>query len=671
MWVLGSQNDDEHNVRLVAAQQTKGKGDDDLLIRLIDEMSFWNSSSHTPEKVHEGGQNRRRPRSTNEAWTATSAAGSLSSSDTHYDTRGELNSRNKNEKEKSSKEVVWKTAVDPATGQTYYYDSISRTSQWEKPAELRALEKQRKEERRRNDELFFKEMEKNILSSLEKGELIPGLSTILTKDSAKKPGESFLHIGPPREPKSPPLGTTNHICETPTSTSGRVRTISAMDEVLLAELQRDTAISAGADVRNKDDLPPRQMEHILPKSGRPPLPTGTSRRDVVEDDDALCSMELSPDPVQGDKMAHPFHRDGVSMIEAISSPMLTHEDALAGESLLDEPIQDETALIAEIATVTPNARLPKALHARRNTGGTIYLQNTIYNPDIQATITCVCGVYRAHVVQAVENDVGNVSAAVVNLSDSDLPDTLNVKVFRDKRGVGSRTTAIPSVPSLSDILTFYQEFYQRSKMEQDTIIMSLIYVERLIKATNGVLAPCPENWRSILFACMVLASKVWDDLSMWNIDFSNVSAATAGLSAFTLSRINQLELALLKALNFDVRVPAGEYAKYYFLIRTMLLRSGLMQENSKPLQRKKDDDASFSKLENLTTKYQLNTLPKPTADGNVKNSTMSSNTKEGISRPEPIRYRVQSLDGAMTFLNAGNKPGPVLRDTVCLEQLMG
>ena len=27
---------------------------------------------------------------------------------------------------------VWKTAVDPSTGQTYYYDPVSRQTQWEK-----------------------------------------------------------------------------------------------------------------------------------------------------------------------------------------------------------------------------------------------------------------------------------------------------------------------------------------------------------------------------------------------------------------------------------------------------------------------------------------------------------------------------------------------------------
>jgi hypothetical protein len=108
----------------------------------------------------------------------------------------------------------------------------------------------------------------------------------------------------------------------------------------------------------------------------------------------------------------------------------------------------------------------------------------------------------------------------------------------------------PTLPSLDEIISFYEDFYQRSQMEHDTIIMSLIYVERLIKETNGQLVPGAENWKSVLFSCMVLASKVWDDLSMWNVDFSNVCGRghSAALSSFTLLRINELELALLQCL---------------------------------------------------------------------------------------------------------------------------
>ena len=171
---------------------------------------------------------------------------------------------------------------------------------------------------------------------------------------------------------------------------------------------------------------------------------------------------------------------------------------------------------------------------------------------------------------------------------------------------GNHSMLVMNIPTLYEIKAFYREFYQRSQMEHDTIIMSLIYVERLVKQTGGALAPNPYNWRSILFSCMILASKVWDDLSMWNIDFSNVSVAAASsssssnnnttasmnpngggagndgnlLSAFSLQRINQLELAVLGNLHFRTAIPASEYAKYYFLIRTMLIRSGLLGNNN-------------------------------------------------------------------------------------------
>lgn len=111
-------------------------------------------------------------------------------------------------------------------------------------------------------------------------------------------------------------------------------------------------------------------------------------------------------------------------------------------------------------------------------------------------------------------------------------------------------------------------------MENECIIMTLIYVEKLVKVTKGRFCIRFDNWRSTLFACMILASKVWDDLSMWNVDFSQIN------SQFDLPRINELELALLDALSYEVKVPAGEYAKYYFHLRSMMARLGVInQEN--------------------------------------------------------------------------------------------
>lgn len=584
--LLQRQEDDyqfHRNLHLLATQTSRSNPNEcQVWNELLEELSFSKAGSESVSDTSDN-ETRRRRRS------LTGVDG------------GEANDAKAKPPQPITTAPVWKTAIDPTTGRTYYYDAVTRATQWHKPPEIRALEKKKKEERRKRDAQFFREMERNILESLKRGELIPGIP------NANK-SSSVVDVGPPREPRSPP---DDALAIHRKAVAPRVRTISGMDEVMLAELKDDRM--------GRSFVNPKPIE---PRSGRPPLPAGPSKRPSEDEDCDSDPMELSPDMTHPSKVALPMRRSG-------SSGSLVDSDLLAGESLLDEPIQCESDMIAELTNGET-----KPLHTRRNTGGTIYLKTTIYNPDIKATIKCVCGVYRTHIVQAAEQQATRSPVSVVTN-----PNDLDIQVFDDPYSQGCT-----SVPPLSTVLAFYQEFYQRSQMEQDTIIMSLIYVERLVKATNGLLCPTPQNWRSILFSCMVLASKVWDDLSMWNSDFSNVSAATAGLSSFTLTRINQLELALLKALNFDVRVPASEYAKYYFLIRTMLLRSGLVQEGVEPLQR----DA-FSKLESLTTQYQDKT----------------------VARPEMIRYRVHSLDGVLNWLHAGEKSNPLVRDNVCLEQLVG
>ena len=57
-------------------------------------------------------------------------------------------------------------------------------------------------------------------------------------------------------------------------------------------------------------------------------------------------------------------------------------------------------------------------------------------------------------------------------------------------------------------------------MEAECIIMSLVYIERLVKQSHLPLTL--RNWKQVMMICMILASKIWDDLSMWNSDFSKV-----------------------------------------------------------------------------------------------------------------------------------------------------
>ncbi|KAI9915552.1 hypothetical protein PsorP6_006834 [Peronosclerospora sorghi] len=82
-----------------------------------------------------------------------------------------------------------------------------------------------------------------------------------------------------------------------------------------------------------------------------------------------------------------------------------------------------------------------------------------------------------------------------------------------------------------------------AQMDSECIIMTLVYVERLITATRGRLELQRATWRRMLFCVMVIASKVWDDLSMTNADFAHVGPKVL------LQDMNEIELVYLHAVD--------------------------------------------------------------------------------------------------------------------------
>jgi hypothetical protein len=57
--------------------------------------------------------------------------------------------------------------------------------------------------------------------------------------------------------------------------------------------------------------------------------------------------------------------------------------------------------------------------------------------------------------------------------------------------------SLPQVPSLSTVKDFFMYLFSKSQLESDTIIMALIYCERLVKETKGRLCIRYDNWRSM------------------------------------------------------------------------------------------------------------------------------------------------------------------------------
>jgi hypothetical protein len=164
--------------------------------------------------------------------------------------------------------------------------------------------------------------------------------------------------------------------------------------------------------------------------------------------------------------------------------------------------------------------------SRRNSCSTVFVDSTMSMPDKEATIKCVCTVIRAHMLEAI----------AANDGDSIDKEHPKAKVFHDYEFLKAGASYKARVPPLNELILFFRDLYTKSQMETECIIMSLIYMERLTRETKGRVQVLPHNWKSLMVSAMIMSSKVWDDLSMWNADFSQVCPS------FTLQRINELEL---------------------------------------------------------------------------------------------------------------------------------
>ena len=122
------------------------------------------------------------------------------------------------------------------------------------------------------------------------------------------------------------------------------------------------------------------------------------------------------------------------------------------------------------------------------------------------------------------------------------------------------------VPEPQTIFDFMADIIILTKMEKEVIVLSLIYIERLIYNTGLLLTS--RNWRRILLTSMIVASKIWDDNSFENGHFSQVFANLG------ISEINTLERIFLELINYKVYVKQSEYFKYLMMIKEIALKYG-------------------------------------------------------------------------------------------------
>ena len=133
------------------------------------------------------------------------------------------------------------------------------------------------------------------------------------------------------------------------------------------------------------------------------------------------------------------------------------------------------------------------------------------------------------------------------------------QLFEDPRAADD----FAGLPRLEEVKHFVSNVYFSCKLERQTLVAALVYLEKLIFFC--ALELTAKNWRRLLLTALVVASKVWDDESLENHQFARI------LADFGTKNLNQMEKLFLEKLDYDLCVPLDVYTKYYFYLKRFSL----------------------------------------------------------------------------------------------------
>ncbi|PRP81178.1 hypothetical protein PROFUN_02012 [Planoprotostelium fungivorum] len=197
--------------------------------------------------------------------------------------------------------------------------------------------------------------------------------------------------------------------------------------------------------------------------------------------------------------------------------------------------------------------------AKANSTSSLFVKDTILLPNIDQLTKGMAGCIRVLIEEGHRS------------RDTDLLDIFS----EEKYPLTRQNFNFSTVPSVETIYHFLNTIFKVEKLPAEPGIMCLIYMRRLI--TKAKLKLHASNWRRVSLSALILASKVWEDQAVWNVDFIEL------FPNVTVQDLNRLEKYILKILEFNVSIKSSEYVKIYFELREYTDHIDARDPSTRPL----------------------------------------------------------------------------------------
>jgi len=237
----------------------------------------------------------------------------------------------------------------------------------------------------------------------------------------------------------------------------------------------------------------------------------------------------------------------------------------------------------------PKKKIPNHLRPQKfNSTSSLYIDSTISKPKNAELMHCIA-------VFFVKN--------MKDFKDASKQDKQHREVYsifdESIHPLTPKSANTIDIPSVDTAEKFVKAVFKVGQLAPESLIMAVAYLERMEKTSGFHLFP--YNWRRALLSALILASKVWEDQAVWNVDFIELFPLT------TPPDLGQLEKKILALLGFDVSLKASEYAQIYFDLRAQAANHCTEEHfvELKPLS-KSDEE----KLELQTQNFTLTTAKK-------------------------------------------------------------